>query len=109
MDLHDPRRRLPLLRAAARVALIPAQRAGETPLQIPSGAIDAEVVDALPGAPGVDVGVGNGGLRPLCFAAAVVAFVQHGEGEGEGGEADYENEEHYNPFPVGGEPGKVIC
>lgn len=62
---------------------------------------------ALPGTPGVDVRVGHGGLGPLLFAAAVVAAVEDGEDDGEGGEADYEDDEHDDPLPMGREPVKV--
>ena len=54
--------------------------------------------------PGIDIRMGNVGLRPLLFAAAVIATVEDGENDGEGSKTDDKNDKHDYPFPVSGEP-----
>ncbi len=68
---HIPR--LPLL------AQPPNARA-KTPLLSPPG--EAQIVHALPGAPGVDIGLCAGGCGPLGFALVVVAAVEEVEEDG---------------------------
>lgn len=54
------------------------------------------------GSPGLDVRAWTGVLG--CFAATAVAFVEDGGNDGDEGEAEEEDNEHYYPAPVGGEP-----
>ena len=109
MHLRDPSGRFALLRTTRPIAFIPAERPAETPLEITSRAGDAKVVHALSGSPGVDIRLGNGGLGPLFFTAAVIAAMHHGEDHGEGGETDDQDDKHDDPFPVSGEPARPEC
>lgn len=55
--------------------------------------------------PGIDVRHrASSSLTPLSFATAVIAAVEKPEDESETNEAEEEDDQHYDPFVVGGHP-----